>query len=275
MVLHGIMVYVVYVYALQSSVRTNEYYFEKYKEHMVDDDVFNASQFGTLDAKAKLVVCKAPIINLAVLIPVLTIWTLYNMIEFRQTLELLTRVVWSLPTTEMKNMLQRQYPKKEVVFSDREGAECEYDHQLLLVGLHPFVRALLFVCFVLPRGALCVALLYVGCYWLVATIDYGECLINCVALTFILDLKHYLYRSIPSRLQHEALGILIVPHTPYERPNLWRFSYSYSFLIPVVAVVWQSIVQGLSVWDIELSASYSATCSSWLDDTKESMFSVF
>jgi len=175
----------------------------------------------------------------------------------------------------MKNMLQRHYPKKEVLFSDREGAEREYDHQLFLVGLHPFVRGVLFVCLVLPRGALCVALLYVGCYWLVATIDYGECLINCVALTFILDLKHYMYKSIPSRLQHEALGILIVPRTPYERPSLWRFSNSYSFLIPVVVVVWYSIIRGRSVWDIELAATYSQTCSSWLDDGQESMFNVF
>eukprot|EP00450_Noctiluca_scintillans_P020518 CAMPEP_0194525674 /NCGR_PEP_ID=MMETSP0253-20130528/61209_1 /TAXON_ID=2966 /ORGANISM="Noctiluca scintillans" /LENGTH=361 /DNA_ID=CAMNT_0039370435 /DNA_START=36 /DNA_END=1118 /DNA_ORIENTATION=+ len=236
-------VYALATYVISSQTRTARHYYTEYKSHMTVDGVFNASRFDTLDTDVRDVVCKMPLSQLSLLIPVLLVWTLFVMAEMRECSDFLRRIVWGLPHADhLSEMLLLSNPDESLLYSKHGKRKwCTHDHEVLLVALHPLVRTILFLVFLLPRFIMALILLIAGNMWLIATIDYGECLINCAALEFILDIKRYLYQAVPSRLQREASGFHVIPHTAYESPNCWRFTYSFGFLLFGLCTVWIAI----------------------------------
>merc|ERR1719223_302586 len=48
-------------------------------------------------------------------------------------------------------------------------------------------------CVQVPRLIMTSVLLWLGCRWLIATVGFGDLLLNCVALEFILNLADLLY----------------------------------------------------------------------------------
>lgn len=241
--IQGVFVYALAFYVISSQTRTARYYYTEYKSHMTVDGVFDASRFDTLDTDVRDVVCKMPLSQPSLLIPVLLVWTLFVMVEIRECSDFQRRIVWGLPHADhLSEMLLLSNPEESRLYSNHGKRKwCTHDHEVILVALHPLVRTILFLVFLLPRFIMALTLLIVGIMWLIATIDYGECLINCAALEFILHIKHYLYQAVPARLQREASGFHVIPHTAYETPNCWRFTYSFVFLLFGFFTVWIAI----------------------------------
>merc|ERR1711971_101312 len=76
----------------------------------------------------------------------------------------------------------------EVFEKDEEGCKLAR----ITLGVKFFVLAFI----QLPKLIMDVILLWIGCRWLVATLGFGEILLNALALEFILNLHEILYFTI-------------------------------------------------------------------------------
>merc|ERR1719474_140670 len=61
------------------------------------------------------------------------------------------------------------------------------------------MKATLTVLVIIPRFAITMYLLWVGCRWLLATNNFADLILNAVALEFVLCLKDVMYLAIVSR----------------------------------------------------------------------------
>merc|ERR1712232_1345200 len=101
-------------------------------------------------------------------------------------------------------------------------------------------------------------LLWLGCRFLAATNDFGEMVLNAVALEFVLMIKDLLYCTIvPDRNKREVEKICIRPSQPVEWASYWTYLGTLSWLFYYV-FLFQLVLPGYN-WDVRLM------CTPWLE----------
>merc|ERR1712007_369539 len=112
----------------------------------------------------------------------------------------------------------------------------EETHSLRVVGLTYVVKAIIAL-IALVRLGICGVLLWMGCRWLVATTNFGDLILNAVALVFVVELKDFMYMIlVPSRNKRDLQNTNIAPPREKEKPSFFLFIGSF-FWIPVT-VMW-------------------------------------
>merc|ERR1719215_1521015 len=93
----------------------------------------------------------------------------------------------------------------------------------------------------IPVLAMNMFLLWIGCRWLVATLGFGEVLLNAVALEFVLNLHEIFYRAIVPYTMQTSLASILLPQGSRrtEKPN-WGNMIS-AFGLFIVAIVWVAL----------------------------------
>merc|ERR1712137_391436 len=138
-------------------------------------------------------------------------------------------------------------------------------HTLKIVGITIFVKVILAI-IVLCRLGICSILLWMGCRWLVATTNFGDLVLNSVALVFVLELKDFLYVIlVPARNKRDLQNTYIDSAKESEKPNPARFLGTFAWLI--VAVIWvylyichfQRVLPGYK-WDVK------KVCVAWITE---------
>ncbi|CAE7468852.1 unnamed protein product, partial [Symbiodinium pilosum] len=187
----------------------------------LDKQFFDASNFARLTGDEKDLACNIPFSQMQILVPILFIWTLTIVADLRRCGDLFVRLILATPTiTSMKDA---------VVEGD---GECE-----IIVGLTKEVKAMLLSTCMIPRWVIDVYLLWLGCRWLCATPNFGDLLLNSVALEFIVLLKDTLFIGVvPDRNKRATQNTLIQPWQKREPAN-YRVFLS-AFVLVLVSFSW-------------------------------------
>jgi len=209
---------------------------------------FDPKLFHSLDSDVQSTACRISLSHPKFLVVILTIWTLSCVGEIKESYKAAVQMIFHTKTVNsMAYSLEHQ----------DEGA-----HSLTLVGLTYCMKAIV-ACLALVRFAICGVLLWMGCRWLVATTNFGDLILNAVALVFILELKDFLYNIlVPSRNKRDLQNTSIAPPEGGESPSFIRFMGSF-FWIPVT-IIWvfayiymfQQVLPGYK-WDV------GAVCTQW------------
>lgn len=210
---------------------------------------FRPERFKTLDDDMKSEVCNIPFAQVFFLELVLFIWALTCMAQFKHCAESFHSLVVVTPTITRMD---------EALIPDTSS-----DGQLL-VGLTIGLK--LFLLFLVYSPWLCTTgfLLWLGSRWLTATNDYGEVVLNGVALEFILQLKELLYLAmISERSKRDLRNLSCSPPWKQEKAGYAVFLNGVVWGYLAILWVWFYVYYFQSVlpdykWDVR------AVCSSWL-----------
>lgn len=168
---------------------------------------FDPTQFEKLSNDMKGSVCLIPFSQPGYLSIILFIWCLSVVGELKQCKEQ-ARWLWDIPTKKsLKDMI---------------GQQDDIDY---IIGLPPSMKFSVFVLVILPRCLTAVVLLWLGCRWLAATLDFTEVLINSIALAFVIHLNSLFYMQLTSdRSKRENSNVKFdMSHSPPTPPSTQAF----------------------------------------------------
>lgn len=229
------------IYATTPNTREMQEKYVSFEEHMYmgrvrsfpggfvrGEGALNRTQFHSLEdatSVAKGDVCQFPIAQPGLLFPVLLLWTLLILADIRSTVTLYSRLVVATPNIRhMRNALTRDHRILNM------------DHEALILGLTPLVKVAITGTTIVPRVALNLGMLYMGCHWLMGTTSHHQLVINSVALAFIGELKYLGWTAVPRRLQLETTGLHYMPIHAFEEPT-WILNLDM-FSMLFIAIVW-------------------------------------
>eukprot|EP00928_Gymnodinium_smaydae_P057968 TRINITY_DN41192_c0_g1_i1.p1 TRINITY_DN41192_c0_g1~~TRINITY_DN41192_c0_g1_i1.p1 ORF type:complete len:345 (-),score=50.85 TRINITY_DN41192_c0_g1_i1:320-1354(-) len=141
--------------------------------------------FASMSDELKDTTCHIPLTEPGFLGIILFIWTLTVCGELRMIYNFFTYAIVRLETV----------PSMEQSMKAFHGADEGLKH---ITGLTVAIKFFLFFLVIVPRFAIAVKLLWIGCQWLTATTDFDEIVLNGVALEFVLMTKDLMYVTIVS-----------------------------------------------------------------------------
>lgn len=226
-------------------------------KHRGVDGHFMPGNFGTLDDDLKERVCNIPFSQTPFFMCVLLIWALTCVGEIRLTISAFRSYI--VNTKMIKRM------KDALSDLDDDLDDDDPENRWVIDGLTGQVKAVIVFCVLLPRMLLVLVLLWLGCRFLAATNDFGEMVLNAVALEFVLLVKDLLYRTIvPDRNKREIEKIMIRPSQMVEYASFWSYLGTFSWAFVAIAwifyyVFYFQLVLPQYRWDVR------ALCTPWLE----------
>jgi len=192
-------------------------------------DVMHA-RLNTLSSSEQDNVCRIPLSQPYFFGLILTIWTLTCVHELRKAFNLQQTIL----------MLPRIDSMAYAINDDDDDSD---DLGKVISGMTLFLKVALTLLTFVPRVGVCLYLLYVGCRWLLATNNFGDLILNAVALEFILCLKETLYNALmPYRNQFDLGVTKIMPYPKHLHSSSWNFTSTVGLLF--VSVSWVVLYMG-------------------------------
>jgi len=236
--------------------------YSRYQEHMYEDTFLNVNgkhrgvdgtfmpgNIDTLEEGLKGRVCNIAFSQSGFFGAVLLIWTLTVIAELRNIIALFRSLI--VNTRTIKSM------KDALLDCDPDIDDDDPRNGWIIDGLTIAMKVAIMLLVIIPRLVLTVVLLWLGCRFLAATNDFGEMVLNAIALEFILMLKDLLYSTIvPDRNKREIEHINIKPSTPVDHASYWTYLGTFTWLI--IAFAWIifyvfhfQMVLPLYKWDVK------------------------
>jgi hypothetical protein len=182
---------------------------------------------------------------------VLMMWTMIMVIEFRSNATLLTNI-FKVPACP------NNHPELMIQGSGGGFEESEYDDdKLLIVGLTPFVRILVFLFILIPKFFIGFFLMMLGMTWLSATESFSELMLNSLALEFVIRIDDHLFKALLPETYRQDMqkAMLNIPkfrktrqqeiRADYEH---WRTSTFYFVFFIVFTFLYLKYMQHLPIW---------------------------
>lgn len=158
---------------------------------------FDGRLFTILSESLQNDICRMPLSRLDLLVAILIIWSFCAVVEFKAALALLRNFVFGLPTLRTMAEGLRQDDGLHGGVLRVSASPSKEDHgPQTIVGATAFVKCAVTTFLVLPRIAMVTALMWLGCRWLTATNDFGDLILDAVALEFVLLMKNLLYSAL-------------------------------------------------------------------------------
>jgi len=133
-----------------------------------------------------------------------------------------------------KGVLKEHYEEHE----DADGNKSRQRTGKMVVVRVTTCTKVSMICFVqIPVLVMNVFLLWIGCRWLMATLGFGEVLLNAVALEFVLNLHQIFYKAVVPYTMKNSLGSILLPQGMRSEKPSW-FNMLSAFGLFGVAVVW-------------------------------------
>lgn len=169
---------------------------------------FNATEFYTFSQEEQAAVCRIPLSQPIFFWVVLYIWSLVCICEIRKTRDLFLSLVMNTENTDsMVHAL--------------EDEDTEPGGPFVVARLTSGMKMLIVVAVLAPRLGITTYLLWLGCRWLLATNNFGDLILNSIALEFVLSLKDVLYLAVvPRRTCLDLENTTIVPAQKKEPESL-------------------------------------------------------
>lgn len=224
---------------------------------------YNVSLFPTLSDSLKTEICRMPLSRIDLLMGILIIWTFAAIIEFKAALACMLNFVIGMPTLQsMEEAMRFEGNKRGNGFLSSSKDEGEAVQTI--VGLTSKVKCVILVFIVVPRVSMVVTLTWLGCRWLTSTNDFGDLILDAVALEFVLLLKNLLYSALaPYQSKLDIRRTFVAPLRGSDRPSAREYVGSFAWGIAVLCWVilyltfFQSVLPGYR-WDISIVCSWHA-----------------
>jgi len=190
-------------------------------------EFFQPELFDSLTPVVKKEVCHVPFSQPAFFIVIIFVWALTCIGDLRKSVDMFNSLIRATPTVRTLHQIVKPLdPTSE-----------KQSHKKLIVGLTWQMKVFITTIILIPRIILTVGLLWLGSRWLAATNDFGDLIMNTVALEFILLLQNLLSMTIvPARNKRDCQSIETVP--PYSHEPAGIFVFAGSFLWGLVALGW-------------------------------------
>jgi len=190
---------------------------------------FMPGNFESLDPGIKEGICNIPFSQTPFFLCVLLIWSLTCIMDVRLTISSFRSLI--LNTKTVSNM------KHALEDLDPDIPDDDPENRWVVDGLTCTVKLMITFLILVPRLLLVCFLLWLGCRFLAATNDFGEMVLNAVALEFVLLIKNLLYTTVvPDRNKREIEKISVRPSSQVEYASYWTYlgTFSWGF----VAIAW-------------------------------------
>eukprot|EP00414_Alexandrium_minutum_P003037 CAMPEP_0113835706 /NCGR_PEP_ID=MMETSP0328-20130328/9084_1 /TAXON_ID=39455 /ORGANISM="Alexandrium minutum" /LENGTH=311 /DNA_ID=CAMNT_0000804061 /DNA_START=39 /DNA_END=974 /DNA_ORIENTATION=- /assembly_acc=CAM_ASM_000350 len=186
-------------------------------------------------------VCEIPLSHPYYLSAILLVWTFTCQVELRTIFETSYRLFYATPTvSSLDEVLMHDY----------------HEHSHNVQGLTPALKLVIAFFVQIPRVVTLLALLWLGCRWLTATIGLDDVLLNGLALEFMVLLKDLLYNvCISHRNKFETERLYIKPFRTVNKASCVTFFDSQIWGILSLAFVWGYVFHMQAVlpdyrWDV-------------------------
>merc|ERR1719440_584569 len=212
-----------------------------YKEWMPPLDVA-VQRLNTMNDDDRESACKIPLSQPAFFFFVLLLWSLIVLGELRRATTLQMHITMLDTVESMDQSMKQEGDPEEMTYT--------------IIGMTRFMKICITVLMFIPRMAIALYLLYVGCRFLLATSDFEGLILNAVALEFILLIKDLFYMSLVPARSHIDLSLTkINPYPKRLSPHWYNFATSFVYLGVTVIWVWFYMYHFQSVlpeyqWDV-------------------------
>lgn len=175
-------------------------------------------------------VCRIPLSQPYFFGLILLIWTLTCVFEFRKAWNLQVTILMLKKVDTMEKALQEEDEEE-----DPEG--------FVIKGMTNCFKVVLTLLTFIPRIVVCLALLWLGCRWLLATFSFSDLILNAVALEFIMMIKEVVYNALmPFRNQIDLDHTKITAYPKTMPADAKSFVDTLSLL--VMALLWILLYMG-------------------------------
>ena len=227
--------------------------------HRGIDGFYDSKKFAQLSADEQSSACRIPLSQPDFCFVVLLIWTLTCCGELRQCRFLFLSLVYNTKTCDSMSKAMK-------VIEDPLEPRSE---DFLVESLTIYMKGMIIVLVVLPRLAITLALIWLGCRWLLATNNFSDLILNAVALEFILCLKDALYATLMTRKNKLDLSTTkVLPSNPKQPAGLSVFvgAVLWMLLASLWVIIYMGIphMQGLQTILPEYRWDVQNVCSSWI-----------
>jgi len=226
------------------AMQTSRSNYDKFEWHMYGEDpshfkilpdgtrrglpgFFQPELFDTLGAHIKEDTCHIPFSQPVFFIVVLFVWALTCIGDLKKGVDMFNSLILSTPTVgALEHMVESPSDMKS--------------NKMLIVGLTWRKKVFITAIILVPRAILTTVLLWLGSRWLASTNNFGDLIMNTVALEFILLLQNLLYMTmVPARNKRDCQSIETAPPHTHEKAGLYVFTGS--ILWGVVAFAWAMV----------------------------------
>mmetsp|Transcript_140617 Transcript_140617/g.255645 ORF Transcript_140617/g.255645 Transcript_140617/m.255645 type:complete len:480 (-) Transcript_140617:73-1512(-) len=224
------------------------------------DGYFNPDLLSNLDDDVKAKVCAIPLGQPHFFYPLLFIWTMRCIAELKNTTDLTYLLIVRMPTV---HSMSESLSVRKVNYHGLEGKAHSLNVKTV-VGMTGVIKAILFICVLLPRMCVTCFLCWLGSRWLACASDFGNLVLDAVAVEFLLVLKQLLFITLVSdRNKRDMDFTQIRPETHTERNTWWIYicTSMWFFLGAGWVMFYVGYFQMVIIdyrWDI------SDVCTSWL-----------
>jgi len=189
---------------------------------------FNRENFEKLRKIDKDMVCRIPLSQPLLLSVILFVWTLTVLSHVRDILNTSARI-WMVRDLGHDRV-------HDVVETKNVGQSEEINE---VQGLTWWMKASILLCVQIPRLLMTAMLLWIGGRWLIATVGFGDLLLNCVALEFILNLAQLLYNVLVPYSGKMLVKSIYLPHLHrHEHENCANMFGMFSCGLVACVMVW-------------------------------------
>jgi len=177
------------VYISNPAVREVRSLYRRFHEDVFVDGYFSQEHFDDFDNSEEL--CQLPLAHFTFAFLILILWTMTVLAEIIETVRLC--LSW---------MYLENCNPKDVEFSNCEEWVSSIDQDdgndidLKLEAASCRVKCSIFVIILLPKLAIAFFLWWLGARWLIATTSLTDLILNCAALTFILNTDELVYETL-------------------------------------------------------------------------------
>lgn len=188
---------------------------------------FHQDLFDSLSEDRKEVVCAIPLSQPHFLLTFVVLWSLTCLTDAKAAILSYCGCCLRSPcVSSMKDGIQN--------VPDASGPDKAIRY---VVGVTWPVRVTFLVLVAIPRLVLSLALLWLGCRWLVATTSFSDLFLNAVALKFVLMFKDIFYvQLIPDKNKRDVQNTLFPPSATREKPSV--HAYAAGLMILPIALAW-------------------------------------
>lgn len=265
-----ILAYIVPPAVAELSHAYNEYERIMYPNHTVIanglvrgvDGYFEPLNFAKLGDDLKQRVCTSTFAQPCFFQPLLLIWTLNCLREMKGATDQIYMLIIKMPTVpSMKDSLHTRLVDTGVVVGGSD--KVAIIEVKTIVGLTYAIKLIVFFIILLPRVFITGFLCWLGSRWLAAADDFGNLVLDTVALEFLLLLKVLLYHTVISdRNRRDMNQTQVRPETHTERTSMWIYASTMGWIF--LALGWTGFyVNYFQMVLIDYRFDLPELCTSW------------
>lgn len=247
----------------QQIMYSNHTYLTVIGEHRGYPGYFNSSLFNTVNETSKADICSIPFSQEKFFLIILFVWSLSCVREVRESVDMMSQLLIKCPTiSSMASCLSSDYSKS-----------MDNSNEVCIVGLTLHIKMGILFLLLLPRVCITGYLLWLGSRWLAATTNFGENVLNAVALEFILLLKELVFHGLaPDRLKQDLADTMVNP--PMRRPLVNLNAYMGTLVWVMTAFVWSLLYMYEFQFVLrDYNFDVRDVCRNWLERNYKPVFS--